>query len=429
MASIDWINSKESTPLKIPSLSPGFGRDIAGLLEGISKHIAGLPVDGEQLSLPDSQRISHLKRHLNDVRDVQRALTSLSNTVASSISSLENQFSALFIRDRYSQFPDDIFTIIFKSAAFNDFRSAISISHVCQRFRSIALSIPQLWTSILPKKGRGMSVENASEVAGRSQHSALGLTVEMQSFDPYANGHVDYLESMMSFISVHFSRISTLTLDLGTAHAVASKNKSWSTKMSLPVLESLKINAPPSTRLEHFYRDWSVPSLHILRGRNCMPRLPSDVLSKITYFSFEVEEYDSWDDNRVRWLLIELASYLNKLTSVEEVSMDFDCDQVHYRMMEDALPKLQTSQAQLSRISRLSFTAPSGRVDVVASRTWISGFGPHIAFLPVTTANAQGTRSCRRSSERTLYWRTSISNARGMIVRSSASQTVSPLSG
>lgn len=175
----------------------------------------------------------------------------------------------------------------------------------------------------------------------------------MQSFDPYANGHADYLQSMMNFIDMHSSRISTLTLDLGTAHTVASKDKSWSTKMSLPSLESLKINAPPSTRLEHFYENWSVPSLLHLHGRNCMPQLPPDVLSKIKSFSFEVEEYDSWNDNRVRWSLTELASYLGKLLSVEEVSLDFDCDQVHYRTMMEALPIL-IPKVKLEKLRSLS---------------------------------------------------------------------------
>ncbi|KLO13122.1 hypothetical protein SCHPADRAFT_940692 [Schizopora paradoxa] len=312
-----------------PSLSPGFGRDIVELLEGLTKHIAGLPIDAELPTSTDRQRIPILKQHLKDVRDVQGALLSLSNNIQSSISSLEKQFSEIFLRDRYFQLPDDIFAMVFEFAGFDDFRTGTNVSHVCRRFRTIALSTPQIWTHIRPRHKRGLLIADASKVAGRSQHSGLGLTVEMQSFNSYAHEHVEYLQSMMSFVGMYSSRICALTLDLGTAHAAASKNKLWFTKLSLPSLTSLEINAPPSTTLEHFYTDWKMPSLRTLHGRNCFPDLPSNALSKIKSFSFEVEEYDIRKRNRVQWTLPELDRYLGRLFSVQELKLDFGCDSIH----------------------------------------------------------------------------------------------------
>ncbi|KLO09312.1 hypothetical protein SCHPADRAFT_573252 [Schizopora paradoxa] len=330
-------------------LSPGFGKDLADTLEDVAEYIARLPSMTETPT-SDCKRISDLKVHLRDVRDVQRALVSLSNSVQSSMSALETQFFEVFIRERYAQFPDDILTIIFEFAGFDDFRTATNISHVCRRFRTIALSIPQIWTHIHPKHEHGLSTAEASKLARRSQPAGLGLTVEMQSFDSYALENVEYLQSMMSFISTHSSRICALTLDLGTAHVAANKNKLWFTKLSLPSLKSLKINAPPSTRLEHFYKGWEVPSLRVLRGRNCFPDLPSDVLSEIKSFSFSVEEYEVQKRNRVRWTLPELDQYLGRLHSVEELKLDFDSDLFHYRTDVPPSPKpnLKTTLRSLS---------------------------------------------------------------------------------
>ncbi|KLO13123.1 hypothetical protein SCHPADRAFT_940693 [Schizopora paradoxa] len=331
-------------------LSPGFGKDIAELLKSVSKHITGLSVDAQQLSSPDAQRISNLKQHLKDFRDVQSALLSLSTTVQSSISVLERQFSEVFIRERYFQFPDDIFAIIFKSAGFDDFRTAINISHVCRRFRTIALSTPQLWTRIYPKlhdRLGGMFIEDAIEVAGRSKHSGLGLTVEVQSSSPYAIEHDD-LQDMLSFIDTQSSRISALILDLRT---VDSKDKLWPAKLSLPVLDSLRINAPPTNAatLKHFYRNWNVPSLRTLHGYNCKPEFPPDVLAKIKTFSFAVEEHNGRRNYAVWWTLPELDHYLGRLSSLEELTLDFDCNPIHYRTDPPSpKPDLKASLRSLS---------------------------------------------------------------------------------
>lgn len=126
---------------------------------------------------PTCRRISDLKLHLQDTRDVQRALISLSSALKSCIPSLEKQLSDASIREYFSRFPDAIFAIIFEFAGFEDVRTTINFSHVCRRFRAISLSVPRLWTIISPTTNCQLS--DAIGIAERSQSAGCGLTIKI----------------------------------------------------------------------------------------------------------------------------------------------------------------------------------------------------------------------------------------------------------
>ncbi|KLO09309.1 hypothetical protein SCHPADRAFT_1000342 [Schizopora paradoxa] len=318
--------------------SPGFGNTLANMLTNVAKYIAVLPSITEHLT-PDHQKISNLKIHLKDVRDVKQALDTLSNALGSCIPSLEKQFSDAYIREHYPQFPDEILAIIFEFAGLDDFGTAISISHVCRRFRTIALSISRLWISIRPigyNRGFGVTVEDASEVARRSQPSGIGLEIQVEMYDHYKEEqpkyYGEYLQSMTGFLHMHSSRIRVLALDIGVTYFIRDDDKSAFENLSFPLLDSMKIFSPPGTTLQHIYKNWNLPSLRLLVGQNCLPELSKDILSKINSFTFEVEEYNHPDDNEVLWLLEELADYLVTLSSLKELKMDIDCDHAHYTL-------------------------------------------------------------------------------------------------
>ncbi len=126
-----------------------------------------------EILTPSPQKIAEIKTHLEDLQRVRSALASLSASLESTIPLLEKQFSNVFMRENFARFSDDIFAIIFEFTGFSDLRSAIHISHVCRRFRAIALSNPRLWTFIRPREK--YQLEDAIPIAQRSTAASCSI--------------------------------------------------------------------------------------------------------------------------------------------------------------------------------------------------------------------------------------------------------------
>ncbi|KLO16714.1 hypothetical protein SCHPADRAFT_937739 [Schizopora paradoxa] len=250
---------------------------------------------------------------------------------------------------------DDVLAIIFEFAASGeltgklDYRTPARISRVSRRFREIALRLPFLWRFL---DSGSQTVEIARELASRTTGAGPMLDVGMRLFDvmasnsgkyganwqeEVANEHIVFFSSITTSLS---SRIASLHFmyDLEYDFIAVERMNTQFNELSLPALQELQIDhrdpafdgqaEDPNELYLQFFRNWDLPALRVLKAKNIIPRLQSDVVARLTECSISLGRHLNDPDNTGEWQLSALMTFLRGLSAVKVLTVDLHGERV-----------------------------------------------------------------------------------------------------
>ncbi|KAH8116537.1 hypothetical protein DFH11DRAFT_1217804 [Phellopilus nigrolimitatus] len=243
------------------------------------------------------------KATLRHVKDLRTTLNDLLVMSEKTINDLQADLQPLVLEHGMKSIPDDVLSLIFHHYV-NLGRSTsgvnpVIISHVCRRFRSLALGLPELWAT-LPL---GPDLDKFQVYLSRSRQS--GLTVNLRQ--KHCESHLQALAAL----SQRWTKFST------------DVNKRWERELEetfgslqLHCLESLVLSFEiGEIATKSFYSEWSMPRLRHLCayfGLPVLPAIPS--LTSCTLFfdcSFLTHKLN----------LVCLPKFLQSIPSLERLSL------------------------------------------------------------------------------------------------------------
>lgn len=191
---------------------------------------------------------------------LRSGLASLPNELLTSILYLASQREETNLALHRKEFRG---VVSFKSSFF----SAVKLSHVCDRFRRVALLAPELWNGISDDMTSAMVTISVIR-SGR-----MPLDVSLTSFPNHRKYPNFYSPKYFTrFLSKTSSRWRSLKMLSSTEISLTDPGISLE-NLNLPLLAALYITSPPDSRRSesHILRDWNTPNLHSLTIRQFVP--------------------------------------------------------------------------------------------------------------------------------------------------------------
>lgn len=261
------------------------------------------------------------------------------------IKRLKASLKTVAARTYFPLLSDDILAIIFEFASYGemdgkpDYRTPSYISRVSRRFRSVALRLPRLWRFI---DSGSQSLEFVQALIQRRANTGPIFEVRMRRSpkrEKFISIRTVYIEHEQAMDHVHFflcvtaslaSRITSLRFDyvLNLDHIASSYMDERVQELLLPALQELCINyedqviEDPSELHIFFHRNWDLPALKVLKARNIIPKLRSEVLAHISECTLSIGRHPPDEENELEWELTPLMELLGGLTNVKVLTVD-----------------------------------------------------------------------------------------------------------
>lgn len=220
--------------------------------------------------------IRRVAAELKDFKHMDEQFQKLSNCIKAIRITAEQRLKAARLRIGIASLPDELLANIFHfvtqeedhkdvlSVVFRGFESfksmflsAVKLSHVCDRFRRVALLTPSLWNGISDDMTPHM-VKLSLIRSGR-----MPLDITFLSFQ-------STMDRFCFYNPKHFTRLVSKTSDrwrslkIYSSVGIGIRDKEFSLKsLNLPLLTNLKIDSPSDRRRseQHILRDWNTPRL------------------------------------------------------------------------------------------------------------------------------------------------------------------------
>ncbi|KLO16705.1 hypothetical protein SCHPADRAFT_994972 [Schizopora paradoxa] len=299
---------------------------------------------GETVSL-DVEGVKELKDAIGQCERITKSLESFLVCSKDRLCRLKNSLETVVAKTYFSILSDDILAIIFEFASFGepngkpDYRTPSYISRVSRRFRTIALRLPRLWRFI---DSGSQSLEFVQELASRRANSGPIFEVRMRR-SPKLNDLItrwnyikikhaqaeDHARFFACVTSSLASRITSLRFEyvLDRDHCAMSSMYDHFPKISLPALQELCIDHEdqvndPDELYTQFYRNWDLPALKVLKARNIVPILRTEVLARIYECTLSIGRHPADEDTGYEWDLTTVMELLGGLTSVKVLTVD-----------------------------------------------------------------------------------------------------------
>ncbi|KAI4521791.1 hypothetical protein K525DRAFT_200370 [Schizophyllum commune Loenen D] len=227
-------------------------------------HHPPLVMQSVEAALNDARAIANARLHRTPfvpaeqdsivMRDMAQKLRDLGDEIDVQIQKLRWQRSAIYAQlqmhdaliSPHRRLPPEIWSEIFCLALPDDWehksvsRRALHLAHVCVMWRSIALSTPRLWTTLVfdtTASPLAKHVNSVAQVLDRTAQAPLDLTVNMaRSFMSFATPHDYWSDNAWSLLCSQSHRWSRLSLDSIPVEAYLPL-----ASHSFPLLRSLSI--------------------------------------------------------------------------------------------------------------------------------------------------------------------------------------------
>lgn len=223
-----------------------------------------------------------MKEALCRAKGARVVLGAMTRSLEGVIEQLQKDLRSLTPRHEFLKLPDELLAVIFEDAAYESHEShatsvrcSIRISHVCKRFRVIALRTPGLWINVSDTQ----TPELLDTLLSRSSPS--GLQVAFGCIVGCRKDHAN--PNFLRTLTLHTERWKEVTIGNhllveSDANPVEELKHEAYRNLELPALEQLNLTAPDdvtSSVLEdnyHFYTSWITPRLRTLTAENFVPR-------------------------------------------------------------------------------------------------------------------------------------------------------------
>ncbi|TDL17292.1 hypothetical protein BD410DRAFT_553799 [Rickenella mellea] len=137
---------------------------------------------------PDPHELLALRRALSEAKTCMVALKDIKYQLGRRMRTLQNRCTPLVLSDGLSRLPDEILANVFEMGhnLSDDYKFSLTMSHVCHRFRAVALRIPLLWARLDTKTAPLLT--NAFIVSNRKSASRCDLLTAVFTDVPIESG-------------------------------------------------------------------------------------------------------------------------------------------------------------------------------------------------------------------------------------------------
>ncbi|TDL20678.1 hypothetical protein BD410DRAFT_790643 [Rickenella mellea] len=282
-------------------LSTDIWMDVSGISMTLSPdychgHCATLPQCGND--------IRHVQKCLRSLKAQRDLLFRLLDGVDDAITTSNRKYESMTFTNGIRSLPDELLASVFEMGVepYDSFDNEfpITMSHICGRFRGIALSTPSLWSKLLSHS----SLDETREFLSRSRSAPLSIYLGRSR-----SNHIQLLNDFLDLVTPYSDRWSSLYLMSSNPMVLLSLHYYCPVPNFSHVIEYFTprglgrgINLPR----------WQMANLKNFVGHDAFP--PSSCTSTLTncHLSFEIE-FD----------LTLLAKTIIQLTSLEILAMDF----------------------------------------------------------------------------------------------------------
>ncbi|KLO07378.1 hypothetical protein SCHPADRAFT_652343 [Schizopora paradoxa] len=337
----DWnadVRSKEQRQSGVQEVPPEFDGEpatLAWLQKFLKKRTAR--ADSIQQAVPwlwtydwdlsidlDDAGVKQLKQAVRYAEAMESSLSAFLTCVKDRLRRLRRTLKDIAPKSYFPLLSDDVLALIFEFASMPysqatgdeyENKTPSNIAQVSRRFRAVALGLPRIWRYIGINSDVGL-IASRSAVAGPILEALVGSTRECRC-DEDDEQRCTEIFSFMGRISTISDRITVLRFDLSPEFDEGFFEKMRDAKklayLDFPSLNELVLNyenLDMEFRSIHFYRNWSTPSLKVLKIRNVIPEILSSVYGRLTEFSITLDRQrsDTWKFPRIVKLLAPLSS-------------------------------------------------------------------------------------------------------------------------
>lgn len=257
---------------------------------------------------------------------------------------LKASLNTVATKSYFSLLSDNILAIVFEFASVGevhgkpDYRTPSRISRVSHRFREITLRLPRLWRFI---DSGSQSLERVRELAARNVNAGSIFEVRMRCKlwrdmsrfndddwqEKLAEEQIRFFSDVTTTLS---SRITSLHFDydLESDFITVEKMAERIKDLSFPALEVLRIDHEdpafdsPDDSYIHFYQNWDLPALKVLKALNIVPRLRPEVLAGVLECSLSIGRHFVDSASTAQWELSTVMVLLGGLLNVKVLKVD-----------------------------------------------------------------------------------------------------------
>lgn len=331
--------------------------------------------------LLDRSSVGSLNKTKLLLEDTIAALTRVTTLCNLALKEAKEGEKSLIAGQSIAALPDDILSIISEqlSNLEDDDQSLIRFSHVCRRFRDVALSTSGAWSSI-----SSTYCERKNDTfLSRSKTSGLDISLFYNDEDA-----VNIYKDFITLVSAHSARWRSFRFHVDVKHNDDLESLGGLTRwlgmacrgLELTMVCKLQISytANLSTlghRIAehglHFYTFWDMPNLQTLHADNFIPRPLSAKSLKAFRFKMSRRIYDEWHD------LKPLVRFLESCDGLEDLTLDLDG--IHH---SEAL----SHATNLQRVKKACISFKSGDNDLGTLRNLLGAISlPNVTELTACT--------------------------------------------
>ncbi|KAH8118774.1 hypothetical protein DFH11DRAFT_1569237 [Phellopilus nigrolimitatus] len=275
----------------------------------------------------ESNSCQSIRATISWIKDAQTSLKALSAILDNEIRQLESQHTRLVVRNGIESLPNEVLAIIAEYSCYHDSRESVRLSHICRRFRTLALDIPALWTSVSPTD----ILDETKAFLERSKFAGLHIRFSRKAGQVF---HESFHHEFLAAILPHAHRWHSFSLYLqydAAGEEILCFLKFMSItcgRLELPTLKELSIQCDehlfedrPALRTAddlRFYENWIMPNIQFLKVYSFLPR---PIFVQPSLRSLRVELESEYDD--VAWDLGLLLMLLSTFTALEDLTLSF----------------------------------------------------------------------------------------------------------
>ncbi|TDL17716.1 hypothetical protein BD410DRAFT_538771 [Rickenella mellea] len=163
-------------------------------------------------SLSDANDLTTMRHSLAESKKSLAAINVVRDRLMFRVHSLGTRCMPLVLEEGIKHLPDEILTLIFESGHYlsEDNSFALRVSRVCQRFRSVALETPLLWTRLSPT----YSLCQTQNFMSRSVHMGLDVLIPWETGLPRdETENVEEKHRILASQSHRWTRLTTYCED------------------------------------------------------------------------------------------------------------------------------------------------------------------------------------------------------------------------
>ncbi|THH10127.1 hypothetical protein EW145_g1542 [Phellinidium pouzarii] len=258
----------------------------------------------------DNIQTRHVLETFVNARRVQEQSTGLLSTLRVLTQSLEFNVktfeeivSRKALRVGLDRLPDEILLLILGHAS-TTFSKALKLSHVCSRFRSVALSSPRFWNYVVDTN---MSDQRLTAILARSGSLPLTVNVSTRWGKVFSETQRSNFEKVLTE-SGRIRELNFTDMDTGLSQQILNSYSS----LQLPTLLNLSVEYRRRYPVSHFYDSWTLPNLKQLKATNFSPR--PTLATNITCCSLKyMSHFDIHD----------MAHFLESASSLQDLTLEF----------------------------------------------------------------------------------------------------------